>query len=68
MAGDELRRALERLQPAAPASDPAASAQGAAQDDPRSFLLRVMNDAGVDMHLRIEAAKALLLSPQGQRP
>ena len=29
-------------------------------DDPRRFLLRVMNDETVDMALRIEAAKALL--------
>lgn len=29
-------------------------------DDPRAFLLRVMNDEAVDMALRIEAAKALL--------
>lgn len=28
--------------------------------DPRRFLLRVMNDATVDLHLRIDAAKALL--------
>jgi hypothetical protein len=30
------------------------------EDDPRRFLLRVMNDERVDMALRIEAAKALL--------
>jgi hypothetical protein len=30
------------------------------QDDPRRFLLNVMNDATVDMALRVEAAKALL--------
>ena len=30
------------------------------QDDPRRFLLSVMNDATVDMALRVEAAKALL--------
>lgn len=28
--------------------------------DPKTFLLRVMNDPAVDLHLRIEAAKALL--------
>lgn len=31
-----------------------------AQQEPRQFLLAVMNDASVDMALRIEAAKALL--------
>ncbi len=31
-----------------------------AEDDPRRFLLRVMNDERVDLALRIEAAKALL--------
>ncbi|NML44163.1 hypothetical protein HHL11_10410 [Ramlibacter sp. G-1-2-2] len=43
---------------AAPAA-PAANTQ-APQQDPRSFLLAVMNDPAVAMHLRIEAAKALL--------
>lgn len=32
----------------------------AAEDDPRRFLLRVMNDERVDLALRIEAAKTLL--------
>jgi len=40
----------------APASTPAATPA----DDPRQFLLRVMNDEHIDMALRIEAAKALL--------
>ncbi len=31
-----------------------------ATDDPRRFLLRVMNDESVSLALRIEAAKALL--------
>lgn len=34
--------------------------------DPRQFLLQVMNDPNVDLALRIEAAKALL--PQDRRP
>ena len=33
------------------------------ETDPRRFLLRVMNDEGVAMALRIEAAKALLSAP-----
>jgi len=36
-------------------------------DDPRRFLLHVMNDPAVDLHLRIEAAKALLPSTAGPR-
>ena len=59
-----VQRALLRLQPPAESKLPAP--QGPSDDDPRSFLLRVMNDAGVDMHLRIEAAKALLVSQGGQ--
>ena len=34
-------------------------------DDPRRFLLRVMNDESVALALRIEAAKALLPSSSG---
>ena len=34
--------------------------------DPQRFLLDVMNDTAVDLHLRIEAAKALLPYSQGQ--
>lgn len=65
MTPEGLQRALQRLQPPATASMP--SPQGAEQDDPRGFLLRVMNDPGVDMPWRIEAAKALLASQEGQR-
>lgn len=39
-----------------------------ADDDPRRFLLRVMNDASVPLALRVDAAKALLQSPNGTRP
>ena len=48
----------------APAPLPAAGATSPGEapvfDDPRAFLRHVMNDAGVDMALRIEAARALL--------
>ena len=49
----------------APAQTPAPTREGSAstepaEDDPRRFLLRVMNDERVDLALRIEAAKALL--------
>ncbi len=50
--------ALERLR--TPAQATPAPATPAHADDPRAFLLRVMNDEAVDLALRIEAAKALL--------
>jgi hypothetical protein len=67
------QRALERLGPAAPiapeagafASRPAPVAGGA---EPRRFLLDVMNDRAIDLHLRIEAAKALLPYCDGAGP
>jgi len=62
---DALRRALPLLQPAPQAAAPLPRMPE--DDDPRRFLLRVMNDAAVDMHLRIEAAKALLDGNEGQR-
>lgn len=52
--------------PAEPGATPrmaAAEEQAPAHEEPRAFLLRVMNDAGVDLALRIEAAKALLQQP-----
>ncbi|HET8745949.1 MAG TPA: hypothetical protein VFM98_10100 [Ramlibacter sp.] len=60
MGAADLQRAL--AQPAAEGG----SAPGSAQD-PRSFLLQVMNDRAVDLALRIEAAKALLPWTEGQR-
>jgi len=42
------------------------SREAAQEDDPRRFLLRVMNDEGVDLALRVEAAKALLASRHGK--
>jgi len=58
----ELEAALQRLQPEEtlpPASAPSAESSLTPQD-PRSFLLAVMNDTAVPLALRIEAAKALL--------
>lgn len=52
----DFRRVLEALRPQADAAAGEAGAHG----DPRAFLLAVMNDASIDMALRIEAAKALL--------
>jgi hypothetical protein len=50
----------ESTHPAIPASVTAAVFATTAEDDPRRFLMRVMNDERVDMAHRIEAAKALL--------
>lgn len=61
----ELETALAHLRPAAtpsPSSAPSVVAT-LAQQDPRSFLLTVMNDTSVPLALRIEAAKALLPLP-----
>ena len=55
----DWQRATASAAPATrPVSQPASTAT--AHDDPRRFLLSVMNDATVDMALRVEAAKALL--------
>ena len=62
----ELEAALERLKPevTSPASRAAPALANHAQQDPRSFLLAVMNDPSVPLALRIEAAKALLTGAQ----
>ncbi len=61
----DWQRACERLAAEAVAAPPtpradSTSARSAQHDDPRHFLLGIMNDPAVDLHLRIEAAKALL--------
>jgi hypothetical protein len=64
----DLLRATERLASAeVPGSEGAAQGAGGRQD-PRSFLLEVMNDRSVALPLRIEAAKALLPYAGTQRP
>jgi len=50
----------ELTHPDLAAAATAAVSASSASDDPRRFLLRVMNDERVEMALRIEAAKALL--------
>lgn len=66
----DWQRAYERVMAARSSAAPAdvtASASAALagrHDDPRAFLLAVMNDPAVDLRLRIEAAKALL--PHGR--
>ena len=54
----QLRADPRDAPPPAPARED--TSPTAAEDDPRRFLLRVMNDERVDMALRIDAAKALL--------
>lgn len=72
--GGDLQRACARLQSApspeavaAPAPRVDAPAAGPGGLDPRRFLLDVMNDQAVELHLRIEAAKALLPYTEGRR-
>lgn len=72
---EDFRRALERFAAAvapaasAPESPRAGTHQATAGtiEDPRRFLLEVMNDRAVELHLRIEAAKALLPYADRQR-
>jgi hypothetical protein len=61
MSPADLERAL-----AAPATEGATAASPPPQD-PRGFLLAVMNDRAIELPLRIEAAKALLPYFEGQR-
>jgi len=60
---DDVRQALAH---AATAAARAASVPGGEQE-PRGFLLAVMNDRAIDLPLRIEAAKALLPYFEAQR-
>jgi hypothetical protein len=59
---DALARDAQAREPAAqtPAAAATRSEANEPTDDPRGFLLRVMNDESVPLALRIEAAKALL--------
>jgi hypothetical protein len=69
MKAADFERALERLRPVdTPVSAQAPSAAAANSPDPRRFLLEVMNDRTIELHLRIEAAKALLPYFEGHRP
>lgn len=49
-----------QLSPTVSPASSAGLAAGAEELDPKRFLLRVMNDAAVDLPLRMDAAKALL--------
>lgn len=64
----DLLRAVERLASTDLPPAPDGAGAGAAAQDPRNFLLEVMNDRSVALPLRIEAAKALLPCAGTQRP
>ena len=65
----EFALALERLAGAdAPAATTPPPARGDSSLGARSFLLEVMRDRSIDLHLRIEAARALLPYDEGQGP
>ena len=55
-----MRATARHAQAPMPVQAPATLSSPDATDDPRQFLLRVMNDETVALALRIEAAKALL--------
>ncbi|GAC1608456.1 MAG: hypothetical protein NVS3B2_17890 [Ramlibacter sp.] len=70
---DEWKRAIERLvrvHAAAPDAAPGGARlpEAGPAADPRRFLLGIMHDGAVDLHLRIEAAKALLPYFESERP
>lgn len=65
---DDLRRALERLAPVPTPDVTPLLATARDGPDPRGFLLEIMNDRSIELHLRIEAAKALLPYFEGPRP
>lgn len=74
MAAADRRVALERLgaadlpaQAQPPTATDGAEGRATAASEPRRFLLGIMNDAGVALPLRIEAAKALLLAEPQRR-
>ena len=57
----QRRRADARRAVAAPSSDNADCAQAPVHHvDPMAYLLQTMNDPGVDLRLRVDAAKAML--------
>lgn len=65
---DDWERALERLRPVSTPGVPQTPAAAADRPDPRRFLLEIMNDRAIELHLRIEAAKALLPYFEGRSP
>jgi hypothetical protein len=68
VSANDWRQACEQLWPAetgTTATGAASSQPMARHQDARRFLLEVMNDPAVELHLRIEAAKALLPYREG---
>lgn len=65
---DDLKQALERLKPVFTPVVTQPPAAAVDSPDPRGFLVEIMNDRAMEMHLRIEAAKALLPYFEAQRP
>ena len=64
----EFQRAQAQLRPAdRPTASEAAPVRVLDGTDPQRFLLSVMNDPATELHLRIEAAKALLPFFEGHR-
>lgn len=61
--GNDASANPARIATAAAAQNPTPLAAAGPWHDPRQFLLAAMNDEGVALGLRIEAAKALLQSP-----
>lgn len=66
----DWKQAVSRLrradQPSSNATHAAPAPATASHQDPRRFLLAVMNDPAIELHLRIEAAKALLPYTEGR--
>jgi hypothetical protein len=62
-----LHRLLPPAQPGASEGEATSTSALAAPTDPRRFLRQVMNDPGVEMALRIEAARVLLADEAAAR-
>ncbi|MFP5462819.1 MAG: hypothetical protein ACLGII_14830 [Gammaproteobacteria bacterium] len=63
-AAGAAQRTASGVAPAVRSESQAENARAAGSLEPREFLLRVMRDESVQLALRIEAAKALLLHPE----
>ena len=63
-AAEAAQRTASGVAPSARSENQADNARAAGSLEPREFLLRVMRDESVQLALRIEAAKALLLHPE----
>lgn len=68
MTQTDFDAALRRLAPSLQPPPSTAAARATATQDPKHFLLQVMNDDSVPLALRIDAAKALLQHTTDHRP